>query len=93
MPKEMTEEKSKVLIDFYADWCSPCIAMKPILEEIEQNFQKEINVLNINIDENKALAVNFRIRSVPTLILFVNGKEIWRKSGLLSKRDIIEALQ
>ncbi|HLS31799.1 MAG TPA: thioredoxin [Flavobacteriaceae bacterium] len=89
----MTKVQSKVLIDFYADWCSPCIAMEPILNEIEQHFQKELEVVRVDIDENKTLAKNFRIRSVPTLILFDNGEEVWRKSGLLTKRDITEVLQ
>lgn len=89
----MTEVQSKVLIDFYADWCSPCIAMEPILNEIEQDFHQALEVVRVDIDKNKALATNFRIRSVPTFILFDNGKEVWRKSGLLSKRDIKEVLQ
>lgn len=88
----MTKVESKVLIDFYADWCSPCITMEPILNEVDKKFE-EIELVRVDIDENKALATNFKIRSVPTLILFDDGKEVWRKSGLVSKRDLTEMLQ
>lgn len=81
-----------VLLDFHADWCGPCITMEPILEEIEEEFKEILKVVKVDVDQHKAMAIRFKIKSVPTLILFKDNEQIWRKSGLLSKRDLREML-
>ncbi len=91
--KKMNKEKTLVLIDFQADWCGPCITMEPILEEISKKYSQQLQFLKVDADKNKKLVENFRIRSIPTLILFKTGKEVWRKSGLISTRDLEEVIQ
>lgn len=90
--KNNFEEKQKndkpVLIDFHADWCGPCQTMETVFKEIKADFGESIDYLKVDIDENKNLAVKMGIKSVPTTMLFKNGKRVWRKSGLISKNDL-----
>ncbi len=99
--KEISEEKefdslmkssTLVLVDFYADWCLPCQALKPILEKIEKEY-KNVKMAKVNIEKNKELASKFSIMSIPTLILFKNGKEIDRIIGLMPENAIREWLE
>ena len=81
-----------VLVDFYADWCGPCQTLSPIVQQASKSFRGAIKVIKINVDKNKAISEKFGIRSIPTLILFKKGKVIWRKAGLLTKRELITHL-
>lgn len=72
-----------VLVDFYADWCGPCKALAPILEELN-----EITVLKINTEEHTDLAVSFGVMSIPTLILFRDGEQLGKRVGFLSKEEL-----
>lgn len=74
---------SKILVDFYAEWCGPCKMLGPILEQIN-----EIDVLKINVDEFPDLAAKFGVMSIPTLILFVEGKEIKKEIGFKNLDEI-----
>lgn len=81
--------KEKVLVDFYAEWCGPCKMLGPVLEEVG----KEIKVIKIDVDKHEELAMEYRVMSVPTLIVFENGKEMKREIGFRSKDDIIEMMR
>mgnify|MGYP004490282391 FL=1 len=86
LKEENFEEEIKegiTLVDFYADWCGPCQRMGTILEECE-----DINVLKVNTDEHQDLAISFGVMSIPTLILFKDGKEVNKKIGLMSKSEV-----
>ena len=80
-----------VLIDFYATWCGPCQTLAPILEDFKSEMGDAVKIIKVDIDKNQELASRFKVRSVPTLMLYKEGKQLWRKSGLMSKRDLTEA--
>lgn len=91
--KELIGGEIPVLIDFYATWCGPCQAMAPIIEQVKQDYGARIRVLKIDIDKNPQLARNLGIQGVPTLIIYHQGKQAWRGSGLLPAADISRHLQ
>jgi thioredoxin 1 len=74
-----------ILIDCWAEWCGPCKMMKPIIEEIELEYETVLKVEKINVEENKSFAREYKIISIPTFILFYKGKEITRMVGAVSK--------
>ncbi len=72
-----------VLVDFYATWCGPCQAMAPALEQVANDLHGEAKILKVDIDRNPNAAAHFRVQSVPTLIIFKNGEQVWRGSGAM----------
>ncbi len=80
------------LVDFNADWCAPCRAQEPILKKLTHVYQDRAVILEINIDENQALATEYMVQSIPTLIIFKDGKEIKRFVGLQSETNIAKSL-
>ncbi len=81
------------LIDFYADWCAPCKTMSPILSKVKSKMGNRATIIKINVDKNKAISNKHNIRSIPTLILFKNGRQVWRKSGVVQAKEIVAALE
>lgn len=88
---ELISSENTTLIDFYADWCGPCRMLGPVIEEIA-NEKKDLNVAKLNVDTLKDLANQFGVRSIPTMIVFKNGKEIKRLVGFLPKEQILERI-
>ena len=84
--------KGLSLIDFYAPWCGPCKAQKPVLESIAEEMEHKIQVAKVNVDNCPNLASKHRIMSLPTLIIFNEGKEVKRLIGLQRKEDLNAAL-
>lgn len=82
---------NKVIVDFYADWCGPCKMLSPVLEKISE--EENIDIVKINVDNEQELAREYGIMSIPTLIVFENGKEINKNIGLCSKQDIKEMIK
>lgn len=79
-----------VLVDFYANWCGPCRALAPILEELSE--EGKVTVIKVNVDEAEKTAKEFGIMSIPTLITFRDGKEQKKQIGLVSKEEIEEMI-
>ncbi|WP_298493619.1 thioredoxin [uncultured Algibacter sp.] len=82
-----------VLVDFFANWCGPCKMLAPILKDVKQELEDTVKIIKIDVDKNQPLAAKFQVRGVPTMILFKNGKQVWRQSGVLQKNEIINIIK
>ena len=82
-----------VIVDFHALWCSPCKMQSPILKEIATELGDRIKIIKIDVDQNSEIASKYNVQSVPTLIIFKNGKQVWRQSGVVSKNQLYAVLK
>lgn len=89
---ELTNTDKPVLVDFYADWCAPCRAMKPVLEDLKAQLGEQVVIFKIDVDKNQMLAQRFNVMSIPTLILFKKGEPVWRKTGMASSVELKKAV-
>ena len=79
---DMINGEKPTLVDFFATWCGPCRVQGPILEQVKNSVGDAANVIKVDIDKNQELAAQYRVQSVPTLILFKNGEPVWRAVGV-----------
>ncbi len=86
--QQVINQKKPVLVDFFATWCGPCQMMEPILGQVKNNLGDRADIIKIDVDQNPQAAAAFQVRGVPTLILFKNGKPVWRQAGLVSAAQI-----
>ena len=79
--QEIVQSETPTLVDFFATWCGPCQAMSPILDQLKEKMGDQVRVLKIDVDKNQDVAAKFKVRGVPTFVLFQNGEILWRQSG------------
>ncbi|MDT0295123.1 thioredoxin [Mesonia ostreae] len=91
--KDIINSETLVLVDFFAEWCGPCKSLAPILKEVKTELGEQIKILKIDVDKNQPLATQYQVRGVPTMILFKEGKQMWRESGVLQKSDLVSIIQ
>ena len=90
---KLIQSSKPVLVDFYAEWCGPCKIMKPTLLDVAERIGDKAEIVKVDVDKEKELAAQFRIQSVPTLIIFKNGKQLWRQSGVISANALVKLLK
>ena len=90
--EEVLKSELPVLVDFYADWCGPCKMMAPVIENLAVEYAGKINVGKLNVDTSQASAVKYRVMSIPTMILFVNGEVKATIVGAVSQKELVQKL-
>lgn len=91
--KTIIQQEQPVLIDFYATWCGPCKAVQPILKDVANQAKDQVRIIKIDIDKNPNAAKQFNVQAVPTLILFKNGEQKWRQSGVAPANVILQEIK
>jgi thioredoxin 1 len=93
---EIIQSEIPTLVDFYATWCGPCQTMHPVLDKLKSELGDKIRILKIDVDKNPDVSDKFKVRGVPTFMLFRSGEVMWRQSGAMDlntiKRRVMEAL-
>ena len=91
--KQIINSDKPVLVDFWATWCGPCIAMAPVLKEVADQVGDKARVIKIDVDKNQQLSSQYSIKSIPTMILFKKGKAVWRVSGAQSVKALLNVIE
>lgn len=89
--QEIIQQNKPVLVDFFATWCGPCKMMAPILDDLKKKVGESASIIKIDVDKNPKVAAQYQVQGVPTLILFKDGKLVWRQSGVVQV-DSLERL-
>ncbi len=91
--EEIINQEKPVLVDFFAAWCGPCKMQAPVLDEVKKRLGDTVSVIKVDVDQNQAVAAQFQVRSVPTLIIFKNGEIRWRQAGVFPANELEELLK
>ena len=91
--EEIINQDKPVLVDFFATWCGPCKTQAPILDEVKQRLGDQVSIIKIDVDQNQAVASQYQVRSVPTLIIFKNGQIRWRQAGVFPVNELERLLK
>lgn len=85
---DIIQSSQLTLVDFYATWCCPCRMMHPVLEQLKKELGDSIRIVKVDVDKNEAVAMQMRIQSVPTLMIFKEGEMKWRQSGAMPSSEL-----
>lgn len=91
--QEIINQDKPVLVDFFAEWCGPCKAMAPLLDQLKTRVGNKASIIKVDVDKNPQAAAAFQVSSVPTLILFKNGHVLWRQSGVVPPHTLEKLIQ
>ena len=89
---EVLKSDIPVLVDFWATWCGPCMMLSPVIAELAEELEGKVKVGKVNVDEQNELAMQYRVASIPTLLLFKNGELVKTSVGFMPKAEIIASL-
>ncbi len=90
---DIIKSETPTLVDFHATWCGPCKAMSPIIDQLKKEMGPEVRILKIDIDKNQEVSARFKIKSVPTLMLFKKGEILWKNSGGMDLRSLEQKIK
>ena len=91
--KENKNADKPVLVDFFAEWCGPCKMMAPILKDVKKVVGDAVTIIKVDVDKSPQAAQEYQVQGVPTLILFKNGKPLWRQSGVVPKARLVGVIK
>lgn len=91
--KEIIQSDKPVLVDFSAEWCGPCKMMAPILKDVKKELGDSVTIIKVDVDKNPQAANEYQVQGLPTLILFKNGKKLWRQSGVIPKNGLVGVIK
>ncbi len=89
---DVIKSDQPVLVDFFATWCQPCKMMHPVLEEVKARLGDKIRIIKVDVDKHREVAAQYKIQSVPTLMLFRSGEILYRQSGTMSRNELLALL-
>jgi thioredoxin 1 len=91
--RSVLNDSKPVLVDFFAEWCGPCKVQAPLLKEVKSEIGDKVRIIKIDVDKSPAIAQQYQISGVPTLILFRNGQPVWRQSGVATRKQLIDVIR
>lgn len=89
---ELIKSTPLVLVDFAATWCGPCQQLAPILEGVAKKVGDKVRIVKIDVDKNQGIATKMNVRGVPTMILYHNGEQVWRQSGVVPESELVKLI-
>ena len=89
----LLQEDKLLVVDFFATWCGPCKKLSPTLDEVSEELGEQVNIVKVDVDESEDLAMDYGIRSVPTVLFFKNGQQVDKFVGALPKSEIVATIQ
>ncbi|HCX64344.1 MAG TPA: thioredoxin [Eubacteriaceae bacterium] len=91
--EEVLKSDVPVMVDFWAEWCGPCQMVIPILDELAAELDGEAKIAKLNVDENRSIAMEYRVMSIPTIVFFKNGEEVKREVGAKDKDEYLSLIK